>query len=244
MGLPGWELFDLIQAWFQLWEEAAQASTFAELREAGDRFGKVIGPNSVRILLLLGTAAVGSTASLITKAPTLPGFARAASAAESHGGLRDVLVAAQEADKVKIAVAEGTFSVVLPANALSMAARGAPISASPSWNKPELHHIATVENSKSTLRGGPWTQRFKRIFDKAGMSMEDPANKVSIQGHKGPHPEEYHQEVFKRLDDATATCGSTVQCRRDLVAELQKLAVEIAKKGSKLNKLLTEGAPR
>ena len=33
--------------------QAAEATTFAELREAGDRFGKVIGPNSVRILLLL-----------------------------------------------------------------------------------------------------------------------------------------------------------------------------------------------
>ena len=61
----GWEFFDLLRAYFKLWEEAAEASTFAELREAGERFGKVIGPNSVRILLLLGTAAVGETAALV-----------------------------------------------------------------------------------------------------------------------------------------------------------------------------------
>jgi hypothetical protein len=123
-GYLGWELFDLVRAWFKLWEEAAEASTFAELRETGERFGKVIGPNSVRILLLLGTAAVGETAALVSKAPKLPGFAKAASALESHAGIRDVLTAAQEADKVKVAVAEGTFSVVLPANVVAMTVNG------------------------------------------------------------------------------------------------------------------------
>jgi len=154
-GYLGWELFDLVRAYFELWEEAAEASTFAELREAGERFGKVIGPNSLRILLLLGTAAVGETAALVSKAPKLPGFAKAAGALESQAGIRDVLMAVQEADKVKVAVAEGSFSVVLPANVLSMAARGSPARADPPKKKPDVHHIATIENEKSTLRGGP-----------------------------------------------------------------------------------------
>ena len=242
-GYLGWELFDLVRAWFQLWEEAAEASTFAELREAGERFGKVIGPNSVRILLLLGTAAVGETAALVSKAPKLPGFAKAAGALESHAGIRDVLTAVQEADKVKVAVAEGTFSVVLPANVLSMAARGSPARAD-SPKKPQVHHIATVENEKSTLRGGPWTQRFKQIFDKAGMSLEDPANKVQLPGHKGPHPEAYHKEVYRRLRDATSTCQSLLDCRNALVTELRQMAQELTDRSSKLYKLLSEGAPR
>jgi hypothetical protein len=243
-GYLGWEFFDLVRAWFRLWEEAAEASTFAELREAGERFGKVIGPNSVRILLLLGTAAVGETAALVSKAPTLPGFAKAAGALESHAGIRDVLTAVQEADKVKFAVAEGTFSVVLPANVVSMAATGSPARADPSKKKPEVHHIATVENEKSTLRGGPWTQRFKRLFDKAGMSMEDPANKVAIEGHKGPHPQAYHAEVYERLDRAMASCQNTQQCRAALVDELRRLAQELTDKNSTIYKLLTQGAPR
>jgi hypothetical protein len=148
-------------------------SSFAELREAGERFGKVIGPNSVRILLLLGTAAVGETAALVSKAPKLPGFAKAAGALESHAGIRDVLTAAQEADKVKVAVAEGTFSVVLPANVVSMATRGSPARADPPKKKPDVHHIATIENEVSTARGGPWTPQFKKIFDRAGMRMTD-----------------------------------------------------------------------
>jgi HNH/ENDO VII superfamily nuclease len=240
----GWELFELVQAYFTLWEEAAEASTFAELREAGDRFGKVIGPNSVRILLLLGTAAVGETASLVSKVPTLPGFAKAAGALESHAGIRDVLTAAQEADKVKVAVAEGTFSVVLPANVLSMVAKRVPARADPPRKKPQVHHIATVENEKSTLRGGPWTQRFKRIFDKAGMSLEDEANKVTLEEHKGPHPEAYHVEVHERLDQATTTCRNTQQCRAALVDALRKLAQELTDKDSTLYKLLTQGTSR
>ncbi|WP_309894972.1 AHH domain-containing protein [Archangium sp.] len=246
-GYLGWELFDLVRAYFRLWEEAAQSSTFAELREAGDRFGKVIGPNSLRILLLLGTAAVGETAALLSNAPKLPGFARAAGALESHAGIQDVLAAVRHADKVKVAVAEGTFSVVLPANVLSMAARGAPAGASaraqPS-KKPHVHHIATVENKKSTARGGPWTQRFKDLFDKAGMSMEDPANKVKLPGHYGPHPEEYHQAVFKHLDDAVGNCVTRLECERALRDALKELAADITRKGSRINQLLTRRPAR
>ncbi|HEX5751136.1 MAG TPA: AHH domain-containing protein [Archangium sp.] len=245
-GYLGWELFDLIRAWFRLWEEAAEASTFAELREAGERFGKVIGPNSVRILLLLGTAAVGETTALVSKAPALPGFAQAAGALESHAGIRDVLTSVQEADRVKVAVAEGTFSVVLPANVLSMAARGSPAGTpartAPSNRKAELHHIATIENEKSTLRGGPWTKAFKPIFDKAGMSMKDPANTVSLPGHRGPHPEAYHQAVFRHLKTATENCPNQQACAVALRQALRELAAEISDTGSLLHKLLTSGA--
>ncbi|AKJ06015.1 AHH domain-containing protein [Archangium gephyra] len=103
----------------------------------------------------------------------------------------------------------------------------------------QLHHIATVENETSTLRGGLWTQRLKTLFDKAGMSMEDVANKVRIRGHKGPHPEAYHQEVFDRLKSAVATCQTTAQCRESLKRQLRRLAEELQREGSRLNKLVT-----
>jgi hypothetical protein len=243
-GYLGWELFELVEAYFQLWEEAAEASTFAELREAGDRFGKVIGPNSVRILLLLGTAAVGETAALVSRAPKLPGFAKAAGSLKSHVGIRDVLTAAQEADKVKVAVAEGTFSVVLPANVVSMVARGPPVRTDPPKKTPDVHHIATVENEVSTARGGPWTPRFKKIFDKAGMRMKDVENTVPIAGHKGPHPERYHRIVFRELDQAMQGCRGVAECRAALTKALGMLAKEIATPGTELNQLVTRGASR
>ena len=103
----------------------------------------------------------------------------------------------------------------------------------------DLHHIATVENGKSLARGGPWTPRLKKLFDKAGMSMEDPANKVRIPGHKGPHPMEYHEEVYERLEKAVSRCETTAQCREALTRELGKLAEQLKQVGSKLNKLVT-----
>ncbi len=242
-GYLGWEFLDLVRAYFLLWEEAAEASTFAELREAGERFGQVIGPNSMRILLLLGTAAVGETAALVSRAPTLPGFATASGALESHVGIRDVLTAAQEADAVTVAVAEGTIRVVLPAHVVSMATRGSSTRADPP-RKPEVHHIATIENSKSTARGGPWTPRFKTLFDKAGMRMNDVENTVPLEGHKGPHPERYHRLVFRDLDQAMRGCRGVAECRAVLTKVLSVLAKEIATQGSELNQLVTRGASR
>ncbi|HEX5752326.1 MAG TPA: AHH domain-containing protein [Archangium sp.] len=96
-----------------------------------------------------------------------------------------------------------------------------------------------MENEKSPARGGPWTPQLKKFFDKAGMSMEDPANNVSVPGHKGPHPREYHEEVFERLERAVKRCETTAQCQEALTRELQKLSKEIREAGSRLNKLVT-----
>ena len=73
----GWEFFNLLKAYVELYEDAPGASTFAELREVGERFGRVIGPNSVRILVVVATAAIGETAALASKTQKLPGFAQA-----------------------------------------------------------------------------------------------------------------------------------------------------------------------
>jgi hypothetical protein len=151
-GYLGWELFDLARAWFKLWEEAAEASTFEELREAGDRFGMTIGSNSVRILLLLGTAAVGETVALVSKAPTLPSFAKAAGALKSQAGIRDVLTAVQDADKVKVAVAEGTLSVILPAHVVAMAVNGPPKSEHALQRQMEGRPVGTAFNDAKNAR--------------------------------------------------------------------------------------------
>ena len=60
----------------------------------------------------------------------------------------------------------------------------------------EGHHLATNENWVSTLRGGPWSPRFAKIFARAGMTLEDAENLVDIPGHYGPHSEAYHQCIY------------------------------------------------
>jgi hypothetical protein len=121
-GYLGWEFFDLLRAYGQLHEEAPRASTFTELREVGERFGRVLGPNSVRILVLVGTAAIGETAALVSKAPKLPGFGQALRTVEVNAGVR-MVDAATGAERIFVSVSEGAIRVVLPVNAMSMTAR-------------------------------------------------------------------------------------------------------------------------
>lgn len=74
---------------------------------------------------------------------------------------------------------------------------------------------------------------------RAGMSLNDPANKVRVQGHQGPHPQEYRERIYNRLDEATKGCSSIEQCRKALTAELERLAKQISTEGTSLNKLVT-----
>jgi len=162
----------------------------------------------------------------------LPGLPQAFHNAATVGGFR-LTAAAAEASSVS--VVEGRLALTLPAGSgaiLAMQNQGED-------DEGPVHHIATVRNNESSARGGPWTPRLKKFFDKAGMSMEDEANKLPVPGHKGPHPEEYHQAVFKRLEKAVKRCETTAQCHEALTRELEKLAKEVKRVGSELNKLVT-----
>lgn len=122
----GWEFWDLIRAYIRLSEEAAQATRFEQLREAGNRFAETLGPNSVRIIILVGTAAIGGTASLSSKAPRLPGFGQTLRTAELHG-VR-AAAAASGAERVILSASEGSIRAVLPRHAMAMSTRGTPAS--------------------------------------------------------------------------------------------------------------------
>jgi RHS repeat-associated protein len=100
------------------------------------------------------------------------------------------------------------------------------------------HHLATNKNWVSEARGGPWSPKFESIFKKAGMTLDDAANRIRIPGHACPHPEAYHQEVFDRLTRATRGLSSD-KYKDALLKELDRLGCEASTKGSKLNKLLT-----
>jgi hypothetical protein len=122
-GYLGWELWDLIRAYILLSEESVHATRFDQLREAGNRFASTIGPNSVHIIVLVGTAAVGGTLSLASKAPKLPGFGQVARTAEATGGVR-AATAAASAERIIISASEGSVRVVLPRNAMAMSSEG------------------------------------------------------------------------------------------------------------------------
>lgn len=101
------------------------------------------------------------------------------------------------------------------------------------------HHLCTNKNEVSESNGGPWTPLFEELFSRAGMGLDDPANIVYLREHKGPHPEEYHREILKRLDGALGNCRTRAECRARLVRALDEIAGEVCTPGSKLNKLAT-----
>jgi hypothetical protein len=230
-------LLNLVSGWLDLMEEVKVATTFDQIRDAGERFGKIIGREAARAFGMLLMAAIGSTAKLFaTKVPTLPGSAQAAVQAE--GKVRISLPALGKVEEIAL-TAEGV-SVTVAATAMTMGASGS----GGAGTCFETHHIATVCNDKSPARGGPWTPRFRAIFAKAGMSMEDPANKMPLPGHYGPHPERYHEIVHEALNAATKSCRSVVECRAALTGALQRLAKQISTPGTELNQLVTRQPPR
>ncbi|WP_226994154.1 hypothetical protein [Myxococcus hansupus] len=114
---------NLVQGWQRLSADSERAVSFQELENAGHRFGRVMGENGARVLILALTAALsGGAANMASKGPMLPGFASAALAAETQAGFR--LSAAMAGGVRSISVAEGVMTVGLAPNAVAMAARG------------------------------------------------------------------------------------------------------------------------
>ncbi|AKQ63787.1 putative lipoprotein [Myxococcus hansupus] len=224
----------LMEGWTALVQAVDRATTFEQLHSAGGAYGEVLGENAARVVVMLATAALGHTVGLAAKAPRLPGAPQATLAAEAQAGYR--YAALGEVQSVAM-TAEG-FTLALAPNALAMANQGV---RGGSAGRSQNHHLATDKNSISTARGGPWTPEFRRIFKKAGMELKDPENIVAVPGHKGPHPQEYHEAVYERLRDATRTCRTVVACRAALTAALKELAEEVTTKGTSLHKLVTQG---
>jgi RHS repeat-associated protein len=84
-----------------------------------------------------------------------------------------------ESDCLAVTFVEGPEGELLAILAYQMAAPSGGCGS----QKPEIHHIATDKGIKSG-----WTARFTAIFAKAGMTLQDAANKVAVPGHYGPAP--------------------------------------------------------
>lgn len=231
------ELRNLGLACYRLYQDAEAARTAEELEAVAERFGRAMGGTALRALVLVAGFGVGKAL------PKVP-----------EGGLWSLLMPSryampggltwQSATSVQM-VADGTLVVsgVAVGAAAGSASGGAGSACSDGSVKKEgyeWHHIATNKNDTSELRGGPWTPRFVALFARAGMSVTDPANLVYLKHHQGPHPEAYHVEVFRRIDEVLQDCGPAVRCKAALLDELAKLKGEVCTPGSKLHRLVTQ----
>ncbi|MCY1046792.1 AHH domain-containing protein [Corallococcus sp. bb12-1] len=234
IGYLGWDtVWSLIQGWRLLTEQVREAEDFEGIREAGERYGEVMGKQSARAFVTLTMAALGGTAqTLAARMTTLPGAGQAAVVGAEQGGF--ILAAAEQVRAVAVS-SSGVVTIELSPGAVAMAAQGPTSGALTVYE----HHIATNKWWEATHNGGPWSPQFQELFDRAGMSLDDAANRVGIQGHKGPHPEAYHQEVLSRLRQALGRCRSMAQCREALTARLKQLASELRTEGTQLHKWIT-----
>jgi len=205
-----------------------------ELEAAAEHFGRAMGGTALRTLMLVASLGLSKTL------PEVP-----------EGGLRALLNAPryampgggpslQGATAVTMA-ADGTIVVAgVAAGTAASAVGSACAHGSEKKDGHHWHHLATNKNDTSTLSGGPWTPRFETLFELAGMSLEASENLVYLKGHKGPHPEAYHQAVYERLNEALGGCAPASQCKRKLVEALRKLADQACTPGTRLHQLLTK----
>ncbi len=228
------ELTHLAQACLRLYQEAEAARTVEQLEAAAEHFGKAMGGTALRTLMLV--ASLGLSKAL----PEVP-----------EGGLRALLNVPRSAMPGGGPSLEGATAVTMAADGTVLVAGVAAGTAASAVGSAcadgsekrdgyHWHHLATNKNDTSQVSGGPWTPRFEALFELAGMSLEASENLVYLKGHKGPHPAAYHQEVYKRLNEALGDCAPISQCKRKLVEALRKLANQACTPGSRIHQLLTE----
>jgi hypothetical protein len=225
-------LYNLVNGWFELMEAVKVATTFEEIREAGEKFGRLFSREAAQAFSMIVMALLTHSAKgFAEQVATLPGSAQVSLHAAKQEGILLSEVGAVES----VAVTDDGFRMALAPGAVAMAASGG------RRHRVENHHIGTRENKISTLRGGPWTPRLEELYARAGMGLEDTENIVPIKGHKGPHPQRYHEIVYERLRRALGDCSAVQECRENLTDALRKLAREIATPGTELNRLVTLG---
>jgi hypothetical protein len=120
----GWDLvWKLVEGWRELVAEVDRATTFEEIRAAGEKFAKVMGEKGMKAFVMLATLAVGNTAAgMAAKMPTLPGAGQATVVAKGQLNLRFSAAALAKVESVTLS-AEGVVVALAP-NAVAMTARG------------------------------------------------------------------------------------------------------------------------
>jgi hypothetical protein len=101
------------------------------------------------------------------------------------------------------------------------------------------YRIATNAHRKGVDGGKAWTPQFRALFARAGMSLDDPTNRVYLQEHVRTHPEKYHQEIYERLQATLEGCGDEAACGEVLRMALRRLAAELCTADTPLSSLVS-----
>jgi hypothetical protein len=121
----------VVKASLELKRATDRATTFAELEDAGEHFGRAVGPQVAQVIVLAVTVVVsqgmvGGAALMASRMSMLPNFTEAAALGASQLGVSLASVGQVSA----VAVVEGNVVITLAPTAVAMAATG-PGSGSP-----------------------------------------------------------------------------------------------------------------
>lgn len=197
----------LVQDCIRLKTESDRATTFAELEAVGGRFGRSLGANGTRILILLTTAALGSRAGMPSRGPPLPGYVQAAAAAEAQAGFRLAAVTEIQA----IAINERGLVIGLAPTAVTMAAQGlgggqkgtvSPGVRIPAPNTPKAFPKLERVKPKTAVQGGGALR--KRWKDKDGNVYEWDSQHGRLEKYdkRGRHQGEFDPDTGKQTKPA------------------------------------------
>jgi len=107
-------LWGLMDGWASMAHLAHEATTFEELRDAGEAFGKRIGADAARALVLAVTTLTGRTlGEVATHLRSMPSFNQVQAQWAAQGMEGSMLVAMEEAAAVEVVVEQSRALVVL-----------------------------------------------------------------------------------------------------------------------------------
>jgi hypothetical protein len=228
----GWDtVVGLITGWKRMEGEAKLARTFAELMDAGERYGRVMGEKVTRLLILLATAALGSAGGTALSAKNLPAFTQASRLAATESGY--VLSSVGQVNTVK--VTGRILTVSMAPGALAMASQGmsdggsGPSSSASSsssnhrltsvesWRKPRLTEDGKILPFKGTREPPSPIPSLGR--NRAGQTVSD--GKHSLRFDKDGFPE-FDTPFETLIDDVHIGSGNPPAHFRAANANLHK----------------------
>ncbi|HYO57495.1 HNH endonuclease [Archangium sp.] len=240
-------VWSLLEGFSQLELETQRARTFAEVREAGERFGRVMGAQVGRLLVMLATAALGSTTNLMMKGPGLPGYAQAAATARTQ-----VRLNLSEVDQVRqVLVGQASFTLTLAPGALAMASQGTNSGGGKSapsiesWRKPRFTEDGKILPYKGTRNPPNPIPNLGR--NRAGQTVSN--GKINIKFDKDGFPE-FDTKFETILDDIHIGSGDRFShykaANQQLfraIKEEPHLARELGLSPQSIEKLATSNKP-
>ncbi|PTL83160.1 hypothetical protein [Vitiosangium sp. GDMCC 1.1324] len=162
-------VLSMLEAGWRLLEDSQRATTVEHLKEAGHRFGRVLGDSGMRVLLLLTTAALSGGTGFAGRGPGLPGFGRAALASQARTGV--ALEAAGQVRSVALGVKQ--LTVVLAPTAVAATAMGPGGGAAPQKGSLTGQPKQPRPNDdKETTRGRVRENESARILAENGYNVE------------------------------------------------------------------------